>query len=312
MNILYCNVGDMNYYNGIENDSIIGGGSFNRSNIGHEVNNFTNHNGTFYGYVQSNNETIDISKHFECDINAEYYEPVLIIWVVKKKYIAGYYMDARVYHKLQSVPTDIRSERMYSDYNITSKKGMLIPSDERKNFQIEYKSRTNIWYGEPNTDKNVIAFIDSYNAEMESRLHIIEEFSDNLVGTEREAVVKVRENQGVFRDLMLKKYNRKCCLCGVTKDEMLIASHIKPWGKSDDNEKLSVDNGLLLCPTHDKAFDKGFISFEKDGSILISSEIDEINRVFINISNEIKLPEKILTNAFCSFMKYHKENIFRP
>ena len=60
MRVFYCNIGDMNYYNGIENDSIRGGGSYNEKHIGHEVNNFTNHSGVFYGFVQSNHDTINI------------------------------------------------------------------------------------------------------------------------------------------------------------------------------------------------------------------------------------------------------------
>ena len=57
---------------------------------------------------------------------------------------------------------------------------------------------------------------------------------------------------------MLKKYHSKCCLCGVDDDALLVASHIKPWAKSDEHEKLDLDNGLLLCPNHDKLFDLAF------------------------------------------------------
>ena len=83
MNIIYCNVGEMNEYNGIANDSIHGGGSYNDDNIGHEVNNFTNHNGTYYGFVQATSDTIDISSNFGAPKNAEYIDDILVIWMIK-------------------------------------------------------------------------------------------------------------------------------------------------------------------------------------------------------------------------------------
>ena len=53
-------------------------------------------------------------------------------------------------------------------------------------------------------------------------------------------------------------------------NELLVASHIKPWSISDANEKLDIHNGLLMCPNHDKLFDRGYISFDDTGRILIS------------------------------------------
>ncbi|MBO7381377.1 MAG: HNH endonuclease, partial [Neisseriaceae bacterium] len=45
---------------------------------------------------------------------------------------------------------------------------------------------------------------------------------------------------------------------------------LKPWRKSNDKEKLDINNGLLLCPTHDKLIDKGLITFSENGEIIIS------------------------------------------
>lgn len=53
MPLIFCNVGWMNHYNGIYGDSSpIGGGKYNQHSVGHEVCNFTNNDGTLYGYVQ--------------------------------------------------------------------------------------------------------------------------------------------------------------------------------------------------------------------------------------------------------------------
>ena len=60
-------------------------------------------------------------------------------------------------------------------------------------------------------------------------------------------------------------------------NELLVASHIKPWSISDANEKLDIHNGLLMCPNHDKLFDRGYISFDDTGRILISEKLDDNN-----------------------------------
>ena len=60
-----------------------------------------------------------------------------------------------------------------------------------------------------------------------------------MEGKEKEAVVKVRINQDKFREKLINKY-KKCCLCNVNMNELLVASHIKPWSISDANEKLDI------------------------------------------------------------------------
>ena len=137
----------------------------------------------------------------------------------------------------------------------------------------------------------------------------IEETIINLgiVGEEKKAIIKVRINQSVFRDLLLKKYSR-CCLCGVSDKTFLRASHIKPWAVSEPDEKIDVENGLLLCPNHDILFDKGYITFNDDGSIVISDLLKDSDKIFLNIRNDMKIN---LTSDNMIYMKYHRHYIFR-
>jgi putative restriction endonuclease len=53
----------------------------------------------------------------------------------------------------------------------------------------------------------------------------------------------------------------------VERREHLIAGHIKPWRDGSNDERLNGENGLLLTPTIDHLFDKGFISFENNAVI---------------------------------------------
>lgn len=144
--------------------------------------------------------------------------------------------------------------------------------------------------------------------EIEQENQRIEEVIDEhlLEGEDRLAVVKARVNQGVFRDALIRKYKR-CCLCGADETALLIASHIKPWVDSSGEERTDVNNGLLLCPNHDKLFDRGYISFEDDGKILLSDSIDENNRKCLNINSEMRINMSLETQEY---MKYHRENRF--
>ena len=127
-------------------------------------------------------------------------------------------------------------------------------------------------------------------------------------GVEREAIIKVRVNQSRYRKDLLKKYDR-CALCGVTNKGLLIASHIKPWSECDkDEEKTDIDNGLMLCPNHDSLFDKGLISFDRNGNIVISDLLSPEDRMFLNVNENMHIE---LTGRMVSYMAYHLKYIFK-
>jgi putative restriction endonuclease len=63
---------------------------------------------------------------------------------------------------------------------------------------------------------------------------------------------------------------RRCRITGVSNPEHLRASHCKPWRDSSNEERLDGENGLLLTPSIDHLFDRGFIGFEGSGRLLIS------------------------------------------
>lgn len=145
----------------------------------------------------------------------------------------------------------------------------------------------------------------------EKCIEIVEKVEDEieqlqLDGESKEAFVKVRINQNIFRKRLLKRYN-KCCLCAVDQEEFLIASHIKPWGVSEAREKLDADNGFMLCPNHDQLFDKGWITFADNGNIIISDRLSSNNRTFLNVGNEMSIK---LTEKNKEYLKYHRKNIF--
>lgn len=91
---------------------------------------------------------------------------------------------------------------------------------------------------------------------------------------EKIALVKARRGQGIFK-ANVRMIEKSCRVTGVTNIKHLRASHIKPWAISSDHEKIDGYNGLLLSPHVDHLFDRGFISFENSGDMLISKALSQ-------------------------------------
>lgn len=153
-----------------------------------------------------------------------------------------------------------------------------------------------------NTDIVVISKEDEekYIEEIDS---ILDKFKDE---TEKERLVKSRVGQGLFKNKLLSK-SCKCAMCGLNIKKLLIASHCKPWGKATNKERLDVNNGLLLCPTHDALFDKGLITFKENGEIIISKQIEKDQYKLLNIDENVRLD---FISEQLPYIKYHREEEF--
>ncbi len=312
MKILYCRVGWMKSYHGSTLEKPRGGGKYNEKNIGHEVYNFLCYKGKYYGFVEAG---INKSIHVErlCENKTEFAENVTVVWVAKKpeggQFIVGWYENARIYRTPQKVPVEVmqvRKLKNHNFYNIYSENVLLIKTNERE-YRVSGMGHSNIWYGKPEENEKVLKYIRDYKKEYDNRIEKIEKKLSDVVGSDRETLVKVRINQDKFRNGLIEKYGGKCCLCGMNHLSMLVASHIKPWSKSDKNEKLDIENGLLLCPNHDKLFDAGLISFDLNGEIIISNQLSEHNQNIMNVNKNLKIK---ITDDNREYIKYHRDNIF--
>lgn len=90
--------------------------------------------------------------------------------------------------------------------------------------------------------------------------------------TEIIANVKLRRGQDYFRDAVLNNFGGRCGVTQLGVRELLIASHILPWG-THVAERLNVRNGLSLSRLHDAAFDQGLITFDDNLRMLVSSRL---------------------------------------
>lgn len=103
---------------------------------------------------------------------------------------------------------------------------------------------------------------------------------DKLPRNSTEAVgeVKRRIGQDRYREDQMKLWGGACALTGVDVKELLVASHAVPWKDEDDVARTDPYNGFLFEARIDKLFDKHLITFEDDGSIMISPSVNSANR----------------------------------
>ena len=130
-----------------------------------------------------------------------------------------------------------------------------------------------------------------------------------LAETERTAIVKSRVGQGLFRKRLIDKYKGACIITGVSAKKLLVASHIKPWAVSNNEERLSEENGLLLSPTYDKLFDYGLITFSNQGNMIISSQLSNEDKSKLHLSTDIEYDLK-MSSKMMEHLDYHRDIIF--
>ena len=128
----------------------------------------------------------------------------------------------------------------------------------------------------------------------------------DLPETEKRQLVNARVGQGLFKN-NVRLNEHACRITGVTQLHHLRASHIKPWKASDDEEKLHGCNGLLLAPHVDHLFDRGFISFEGNGDLVISPSMDP--EVLTQWSIEVPRNVGRFNTDQQHFLSYHRANV---
>jgi putative restriction endonuclease len=160
-------------------------------------------------------------------------------------------------------------------------------------------------FGTASTDH---LYSDSALARLdEDALRDIELRSD-IGPTEKEQLILARRGQGRYRQ-NLGSLETRCRVTQVSDPRHLRASHIKPWRKSDDREKLDANNGLLLSPHVDHLFDRGFISFTDAGDMMVSKHLNP------SLLTAWGLGVTLKTSAFspeqCVYLEYHRREVFQ-
>jgi len=161
---------------------------------------------------------------------------------------------------------------------------------------------------------------DLFTKDQTKEIDFLERDKAQLVAptgpTETQATVKVRRGQQFFRQTVLNAYDIRCCISGINVPRLLIASHIKPWGKFPD-ERLNPRNGLCLSTLHDSAFDSGLITLDQSLNVVLSKQLRKffpqpsLEQNFVPFEGKpIRLPDK-LAEPDLEFLRHHREKIFQ-
>ncbi|MBU6421600.1 MAG: HNH endonuclease [Gammaproteobacteria bacterium] len=134
--------------------------------------------------------------------------------------------------------------------------------------------------------------------------------SDNRIPeTEKSALILSRRGQGLFKQ-RVSVIEHACRVTKVDRPEHLIASHCKPWRDSSNEERLDGENGLLLTPSIDHLFDRGFISFDNDGTLLISpvAHKPSLQRMGIPVTQHMNVGK--FSSGQKTYLDFHRESVF--
>lgn len=126
----------------------------------------------------------------------------------------------------------------------------------------------------------------------------------DLDTTTKEALINARKGQGKFRVEVLRRWGSCCSVTGSTTLGAVRASHIKPWRESSDVERLDPNNGLPLVASLDALFDRGLISFNSSGGLIVSPKLDPMERKIFGISDKSLMKKP--TGETAKYLAYHR------
>jgi putative restriction endonuclease len=130
-----------------------------------------------------------------------------------------------------------------------------------------------------------------------------------IAETEKSAIVMARRGQGLFKS-RVARIERKCRITGATNLDYLIASHTKPWRDASNQERLDGENGFLLVPDADLLFDRGFISFEDSGKVLVSPVADRGSIEKFGITEQMLHNVGSFSTGQRKYLEFHRESVF--
>lgn len=189
----------------------------------------------------------------------------------------------------------------------------LVDNDTIINHLEKNKSKRSIYLNENNNDySDFKAALNKYRKFIATKSDLIDDIEaiikdETIPKTEKERLISARIGQGNYRNKLINLW-KKCAVSECEMTDVLIASHIKPWRKSTNKERLDPYNGLLLLPNYDKLFDKGLISFEDNGKIIISPLIKEEEYKVLGISPNDRLFKVYPKNK--PYLEEHRRIIF--
>lgn len=130
--------------------------------------------------------------------------------------------------------------------------------------------------------------------------------SSEVGETVREQLVRSRVGQGLFRTRVLSQ-EEACRITKIKEPGFLVASHIKPWRYCTNKERLDGANGLMLAPHVDRLFDRGLITFEDNGKVVVSVRAKPLLEAW-GLTGVSEVGQ--FTAKQANYLKYHRASVF--
>ncbi len=196
-------------------------------------------------------------------------------------------------------------------------------------FQSMGKSRPNRFLGEfrfiyayeqpgvPDTKgnlrKSIVFKLKPVEKDFSPFQNIIADKAQPIIDLSETTVLRMtetRSKQSLFKRRLLT-VEKECRLSGISDLRFLRASHVKPWSECvDGTERIDGNNGLLLGPHADFLFDRGWITFEDNGSLVRSDRLptDVIDRIGLDLKQGRKCGEFFDKQKV--YLEYHRNAVF--
>lgn len=272
MSVLFCNIGWMAKYDGIQADTIQRGGSYNKDSTGHEVCNFSDVDGKVYGYVQPTGqikiERLGVSK------KDQKVSGVTVVWTAGPDSggtaVVGWYKNATVFRE----PQTLKKRTKHQKANHLDTYRIVAPAEDATLLPIEKRSlmipravkggigQSNVWYADsPDSQKivnQVLELIDS-NGDVE-HLPDVDEEAFGYEGNPRLVLHMKRERNASLvkkkKEQVLKQHGAlECEVCGFNfhikygehGDGFCEVHHLVPLHKADIQKKTELKDLSVVC-----------------------------------------------------------------
>jgi putative restriction endonuclease len=177
--------------------------------------------------------------------------------------------------------------------------GNVIGADLKLN-RVEQRLDVSRWYG------------NLFQLENKTELSDTTEYNDFAIENRR-IEISQRVKQSTFRKRVLENFQHCCCITGISESDLLIGSHIIPWSHRIET-RLDPANGVCLSVLCDAFFDKGYISFKNDLTVIVSETFEQLSaatRQSLELMDGARATPPSHTPINSEFLAYHRENILR-
>jgi putative restriction endonuclease len=113
-------------------------------------------------------------------------------------------------------------------------------------------------------------------------------------------LIEQRQNQGPFREGLIKRDNGRCAITGSRVLQVLEAAHLIPFASGKSNRD-ALENGILLRADIHTLFDRGLMAIDPDTHELwISDELASSGYKSLRVAGR-----RIKTGAGREHLRYH-------